>query len=224
MGRPLRRSAKLHRWSLPGLAVALTGTTVSAWAAPVMAATPPAAATEPAAVVAMEGEPTREGEPSQEALALARADETGQRIEVRAAATETETLWANPNGTLTMAVSETPIRVERPDGSLVDVDTTLRTTEAGLEPAATPTDVVLSDSGSGVLAQAAPTDGSASVGLGFEGRLDAPVVDGNVATYPLNASTDVRVAATESGFAAHVLLDSAPQDAPVYRFPLHLEG
>jgi len=103
-----------------------------------MAATPPTTATEAAAVVAMEGEPTQGGEPSQEALALARADETGHRIEVRAAATETETLWANPNGTLTLAVTETPIRVERADGSLVDVDTTLRTTDAGLEPVASP--------------------------------------------------------------------------------------
>jgi len=32
MGRPLRRRAVLHRWIVPGLAVALTGTTDNALA------------------------------------------------------------------------------------------------------------------------------------------------------------------------------------------------
>lgn len=227
LGAPVRSGHSVDlRSSIAGLlAIALTsaGVVLVGSGAPV-AADVRSTSLSPTGAILTEGEPTEDGAPSEEALALAQADETEHRVEVQSAATETQTVWANPNGTLTLAVTETPTRVERPNGSLVDINTTLHSTAEGLEPVASPVEVVLSGSGDGVLAQALVNDGQDSLGLGFDEQLSAPVVQGDAATYQLDAASDVRVAATESGFSAHVVLTEAPPAPPVYRFPLQLDG
>lgn len=68
----------------------------------------------------------------------------------------------------------------------------MQPTSAGLAPTVTAPDIVFSDSGDGVLAQVSERCGP-SVGLGFAGQLDAPVVQGDTATYANDATTDVRV-------------------------------
>lgn len=69
------------------------------------------------------GEP---GEASEEARALDEAAATGRPVEVTGAATETQTVMANPDGTLTLSVAAAPVRTKDPKGELVDIDPTLQ--------------------------------------------------------------------------------------------------
>jgi RHS repeat-associated protein len=165
--------------------------------------------------------------PSAEATALTQAKETGKRVEVTAEDTSTSTEYANPNGTLTRVVSQGPVRVRDEQGDWVPVDMGLvpSTSSGRLSPQASPTVKSFSDTGSGVLASLS-LPGSTSLGMGFADALDAPVVDGNTATYPFAGGDPEKlvVSALNTGFAAHVELASAPESAPTYTFPLTLNG
>jgi RHS repeat-associated protein len=165
------------------------------------------------------------GDPSAEAVALAEAARTGHRVEVVEEDTETETVFANPDGTLTSAVTQLPTRFREADGDLVPVDMGLAAAGGRLVPAASATDVSFSATGSGVLADLA-TAGGSSFGLKLTTGLDAPTVTDAGATYPVSGAdpATVRVAATSEGFSAHVVLPSAPGSAPTYLFPLQLDG
>ncbi|MFL6076325.1 MAG: LamG-like jellyroll fold domain-containing protein [Mycobacteriales bacterium] len=156
--------AGLGRVGLLGLAVAATVT---------VAGFPAAAEPRPAspdAVASVGG-----------ALAAARA--SGHRVEVTGQRTETTQVFANPSGTLTAKVAPQPVRVRRTDGSWTPVDNTLRRTGSGaVAPAASPLKLSLSGGGAGPLVSL--TRDGRSVALGWPGRLPAPALKGDTATYP----------------------------------------
>src|SRR5215213_8481379 len=64
--------------------------------------------------------------PADERVASAAARAAGQPVEVTAARSQTQQVFANPDGTFTARVSARPVRIKRADGSWVPVDTTLR--------------------------------------------------------------------------------------------------
>jgi len=194
----------------------------------VMAATPaPArAATRPAtAVTTVAGTNDGDGSSSAEAKALTEAAASDEPVPVPADNTETETVYANPNGSLTAEISQAPVRVPDSSGKLVPVDTSLTADSGRLTPTAVAEDVSFSGTGDGTLAQMDPA-GPTSFGLGFGTGLGAPTVHGDSASFPVAGSdpATVSVAATTLGFSAHVVLPSAPAQAPTYSFPLDLHG
>lgn len=68
------------------------------------------------------------------------------------------------------------------------------------------------------------TNQGASIAAYWPADLPAPKVSGPQATYVLSENEDLTVTATHRGFDAHIVLEEAPQTAPVYRFPIDLDG
>lgn len=165
------------------------------------------------------------GNPSAEADALTKAKSTKSKVEVAADRTTTDTVWANPDGTLSRNSAQAPIRAKNAKGDLVPVDLDLASNGSRLAPKAANTDVSFSSTGNGPLATLA-TAGSTSVGLNYSGALGAPTVSNGTASYALtgHAGQDLAVTSTSTGFAAHVILSAAPTTAPTYTFPLQLHG
>ncbi len=119
--------------------------------------------------------------PGSEAAALAQAQDSGERVEVRAATTETRQVFANPSGTLTMEQTARPARVRR-GGGWVPVDTRLvRRADGRVAPAATTVDVSFSGGGSAPLARI--SRGASSLSLSWPAPLPQPVVEADTATY-----------------------------------------
>ena len=126
-------------------------------------------------------------------VALAQARKSGQRVEVPSLDSESATVFANPQGSLTQEVSAAPVRVRSGDG-WVPVDPNLVVTPSGVKPKAVPGDVVLSPGGPVPLVstgEIAPlgADGKTRMAdqrlsLGVTAALPAPSLDGATATYP----------------------------------------
>jgi hypothetical protein len=123
-----------------------------------------------------------EGSASSTAAALAKAQETDERVEVKSERTEKVTVWANPDGTLTRDVAVAPVRAKNSVGDLVPIDTELAATRGRLSPNATTGNVSFSGDGSGSLAVYDLTK-SQSVALAFKGDLGDPSVKGSTARY-----------------------------------------
>ncbi|MGO1052196.1 LamG-like jellyroll fold domain-containing protein [Crossiella sp. CA198] len=131
-----------------------------------------------------------------------------QPVKVTAKTTETTEVMANPNGSFTLTEHIKPVRAKRGD-TWVPIDLTLRTRADGLvEPAASPVDLRLSGGGTQALATLG-RDGR-EVGLGWEGVLPAPVLDGRTATYrEVLPGADLVVRATLTGFSQLLVVKNA---------------
>lgn len=95
-----------------------------------------------------------------DSVALDQAQRTGKKVEILSKRTETETTFANPQGTLTTELSSGPIRVKKGD-SLVPIDTALEVTDVGISPKAAPGEITMSNGGA---------EGSELVAIGAKGR------------------------------------------------------
>ena len=202
---------------LAGLVVAslVAGGLVSTVQAGPVSATPAVAAPAKAKAVS--------SQPGDEAAALVKARTSGKRVEVTSERTATETLWADPAGTLTLETSAAPIRTRTDDGAWTAIDTDLVGVDGRLEPEAVTGDLSVSATGSGPLATLKP-NADTSLSLSFDAQVAAPVVEGDTAVYAVSDSLSLGVSATNSGFSARLRLDSAPASAPRYVFPLDLKG
>lgn len=130
--------------------------------------------------VAAPAAPVREA--STEAAASTAARKQNQPVTVSGRTTETSLVVANPDGSFTHTEHVKPVRAKR-DDAWVSIDLTLRRRADGLvEPAASPVDLRLSGGGGQALARLG-RDGR-EVGLGWDGALPAPVLEGPTATYP----------------------------------------
>ena len=114
------------------------------------------------------------------AVALDQAEATGARVEVTSERTETDTVWANPSGTVTQEISVSPVRVATGAG-WVPVDYSLRQVGGRLEPVASDADVSFAAGDAGDLVSM-NSDGS-SFALDWPGVLPTPSVAGDTATY-----------------------------------------
>ena len=133
---------------------------------------------------------------------------SGQAVEVESLRTETEQVFANPDGTFTLSQSVLPVRVRRGAG-WVPVDTTLhRRADGSIAPAAAAVDLTLSGGGAAALVRVSK-DGH-EFGLGWPGALPAPVLDGSVATYPeVLPGVDLAVTVSVLGFSEVLVVKSA---------------
>ncbi|MEV0607138.1 FG-GAP-like repeat-containing protein [Polymorphospora rubra] len=151
----------------------------------------------------------------------------GVRIEVDAMTTETQQVFADPDGTFTLEQRVRPVRVKRGD-SWTPVDTTLVFTPDGrVEPKVTAVDLSFSAGGDTALAQLAQ-DGR-RLNLGWETELPRPVLDGDTATYAnVLPDVDLVVRADVEGFS-EVLVIKTPEAAEnpalaTARFPISTDG
>lgn len=159
------------------------------------------------------------------AAALAVADQSGDPVEIPALRTEFETVYANPDQTLTTEISGEPVRTSQ-SGDLVPVDTSLDTTATGrLAPDAVETPLTISGDGGGDLARL-NLDGPGAIAVRSSEPLTDPSVSGAEATFPVAGAPGqaVTVTALPTGFATRVVLDSAPADPPVYSFTFAHSG
>lgn len=143
--------------------------------------------------------------------AVKQARELGQRVEITALRTESETVYANPSGTRTLETSAVPVRT-RKDGRWARIDTTLvRTAEGTIEPVATSMSMEFSAGGTEPLAriQSGPT----TMELTFPKPLPEPTLSGNEARYAeVFPGVDLVVRAEPDTFS-HVLVVKNAQAA-----------
>src|SRR2546423_1672047 len=170
---------------------------VAPWTAgPVHAAPPPRAPAEAA------------GAPA----ALAAARSTGRPVEAVDRRTETQQVFAQPNGSWRLVQSMTPVRVRRGTG-WAPVDTRLGARPDGsIAPAATVTDLALSGGGDGPLARL--TQAGRSLSIARPGSLPGPALAGDTATHPqLLPGVGLRVRAPAEG-VSQGLVGKTPPAAP----------
>ncbi|MFJ2738034.1 DNRLRE domain-containing protein [Streptomyces sp. NPDC087440] len=202
------------------------------------------AATTAHAAPRPDGKPTPKQDASSASL---EARMTGQRVEVLGERTETQTVWANPDGTLTEDQAAGPIRFRGPDGAWTDVDIELKkSADGGVESKAHPLGLTLAGQraerpdadatkrlrSAEPVAAANPlvsltSDRGRRIELGWRGALPAPRIDGTKATYPKALPhADLVVDATRTGFEQFLLLKSreAVDEAGTLRMTLNATG
>jgi hypothetical protein len=132
------------------------------------------------------------------AAASARARATGKPVLAAAMTTPTREVTANPNGTFTMTISPSPVRVER-HGAWVALDATLHANADGtISPAAVPGALTLSGGGTGALATM--TSGGQQLSVTLPAVLPKPTISGASATYAnVVPGADLVVTATSQG-------------------------
>ncbi len=181
VGRPLSKTMSFVSVALLG-AGTLTGLTGTA-----AGAAPPAAADCVSA--------------ADEAAALAAARACGTAVQNLAGRTETHETFANPDGTWTAKIYAGPVRTRGADGGWVPVDLTMRAEADGsVAPVAHPAGLRLSGAkGAGKHDVVSILVGGKRVSLGWDGPLDAPVLDGNRATYQeVKPGVDLVIEATRT--------------------------
>ena len=143
--------------------------------------------------------------PLDSARASARAASSGHAIPVPGATTATQTLTANPDGTLTLHQSIAPVR-KRVGGVWEALDATLkRESDGSVSPATTTSALTLSGGGRGPLATMSTLGTSLSMWLPV--TLPAPVLSGRTATYRnVLPGVDVQVRANVQGGFSDVLV------------------
>lgn len=147
-------------------------------------------------------------ETAQEREALAEADDSGERVEVPSATTETTQVFAEPDGTFTLEEYPQPVRVRDGDG-WTPVDTTLTQHEDGtIGPQAAAADLAFSAGGAAPMARIQL--GSNTVELDWVSELPEPQLDGNTATYPdVLPDVDLVLTAGVDGFSQVLEVHSA---------------
>jgi hypothetical protein len=130
--------------------------------------------------------------------ALTQARRTGVPVPADAATTPTDTVVANPTGTLTLTRHVVPVR-KWVGGLWRDLDATLvRNSDGSVSPAVSSADLRLSGGGSGPLVMM--NSGGASLGFSLPVSLPAPTLSGTTATYAgVLPGIDVQVTATSLG-------------------------
>lgn len=146
-----------------------------------------------------------------EADASAAARASGERVEVGSLRGETRDVFALPSGQFELVQHQRPVRT-RKDGKWLPVDTTLtRLADGGIAPIASSVDIRFSGGGDEPFARMSRA--GEGFALSWPGRLPAPQVDGDTATYPeVLPGVDLQVRADVDGFT-HLLVVKTPQAA-----------
>ncbi|MFF4266465.1 ricin-type beta-trefoil lectin domain protein [Streptomyces virginiae] len=129
-----------------------------------------------------------------------------------ASTTETDTVVANPNGSLSLTRSVAPLRTRR-DGKWVDLDAALvKAADGTLRPKATVNGLTLSGGGTVPLA-ALEQDGKQLV-LSWPEPLPTPVLEGDSALYrEVLPGTDLKVTADKAGGISQILVVKSAEAA-----------
>jgi hypothetical protein len=151
------------------------------------------------------------------------AQVAGRAVEDLSQRSETEQVFAEPDGTWTSSSSLTPERVKEADGSWKDIDTTLEARDGGLMPKVAIGDLQISNGGDKSLASMS-VDGR-DLAWSWPTVLPKPFVHGNQATYPdVVPNGDLVVTATPSGFQHDLVLRQAPTSPLVLKTPVVTDG
>jgi len=143
-------------------------------------------------------------------VAQQRAAATGEPVEVVEARDEYSQTFANPDGSFTLAESVAPQRARAADGSWVAPDSTLvRRADGSIGPRAAVTDLSFSTGGDGAgmirLARAGQ-----GVTLDWPGRLPAPKLSADTATYPdVLPGVDLLLTASVEGYQQVLVVKTA---------------
>ncbi|MFD6140282.1 LamG domain-containing protein [Promicromonospora sp. NPDC060271] len=183
--------------AIPAQAEGLVSGTAARSAAPDSAGAPGA----PSAA-ALAG-PTRQERAEQKAAATARA--TGKRVEVPELRTETQSVYAEPDGQMVAELNSSPIRAKAENGTWKKIDTDLSAGKDGLlRPGATPVDLAFSPGGPDT-DLARMEQGGAALSLEPSENLPAPSLDGATATYEdVRPGVDLQVVAYSYGFSTRL--------------------
>ncbi|MFG2294988.1 FG-GAP-like repeat-containing protein [Streptomyces sp. NPDC048603] len=197
-GPPSRRAPVLT------LATALVATLVGALPA-AAAGAPALTSAVQAAKDAKADQENMSPEAKASAKAEAEAKRTGKRVEVPSLRSETEEVWANPDGSFTSEQSLVPTRVRR-GGAYVPVDTGLVKQKDGrIAPKATVAG--LSFSGGGKAPLVTMRKDGRDITLSWPKPLPTPTVEGNSATYAeVMKGVDLRVSADVTGFSHQLVV------------------
>lgn len=181
----------------------------------------PAGATVTAAVVDTPHADVSEAVTRPEAAQYAKSE--GHRVEVMGERSETNSTFANPDGSWTLEASTQPRRVLK-GGVWQDVDTTLVADATGVHPRQAADSLAFSTGGNTSLVSL--SDGAATTGMKWAGVLPVPTLHGNTATYPnVVAGVDLALTANTLGFEASIVLKAKPANlSAVYRLPLISHG
>ncbi|MFI1365257.1 DNRLRE domain-containing protein [Streptomyces griseochromogenes] len=188
------------------------------------------------ALESVQSHPIKEAESPEAALAAAKVQD--RKVEVLQLRTETDTVHANPDGTLTRETAAGPIRMIK-DGRWVDVDLDLeRDASGGVSAEAHPEGLRLAGKGGAPAASlraaaTAPQDqardlitlgsGGRRIAVQWKGGLPAPRLSGNIATYEdAVPGGDLIVEATRTGFEQYLKLHKAPQGGAPMTLPIEL--
>ncbi|MFI5908163.1 LamG-like jellyroll fold domain-containing protein [Dactylosporangium sp. NPDC051541] len=157
------------------------------------------------ATPATAGPPPVADKPLSTEQALAKARLTRTAVPVPAATTATDTLTANPNGTLTSNRTVVPVR-KQVNGVWTPVDATLHVnTDGSLSPKVSTSDLKLSGGGDRALARMARQGTTLGLDLAF--ALPAPTLSGATATYAnVLPDVDLKVTANDQGGFSEVLV------------------
>jgi hypothetical protein len=148
------------------------------------------------------------GQTAEETAALARAESTGEPVEVLSQRTETSQVFANPAGDFTEHTYALPQWV-RQDGRLVEIDTSLSANGDGtFSPTATEVGVTFSGGGDGPMATVV-RDGR-TLSFSWPEPLPEPVINGDTATYPeVIEGVDLQLQARSGGFGQVLVVKDA---------------
>lgn len=138
-------------------------------------------------------------------------------VEVGELTTEDRIVHKQPDGSMLATLNVEPVRVKQ-DGRWNPVDTTLmRRPDGSFGPRAIPSDLVLSPGGAGPLVRLGK--GTKSVALSWPGKLPAPVIAGDTATYPeVLPGVDLLMRAEAKGYAQRLVIkNSAAAKNPALR-------
>jgi hypothetical protein len=152
---------------------------------------------------------------------LAKAESSGEKVEITSKRTETSEEYATPDGNFEAVEHLRPVRA-RVGGQWRGIDTTLRKAPDGaITPGVTTVGLRLSGGGSGPLVRMERAGRGMS--LTWPKALPEPTLNGDTATYEVSQDVDLRVRVEPDGYSTYILIKS-PEAArdPVLR-ELHLD-
>lgn len=142
--------------------------------------------------------------------AVAQARKSGKSVQVTSATTASSTLTANPNGTLTLTQSVTPVR-KKINGAWQNLDATLVKTAHGYSPRVSTDTLTFSAGGGGPLVSLGLGTSSLSFSLPKTFTLTTPTVSGASATYhDVLPGVDLEVTAdNQGGYSESLIVENA---------------
>ncbi|MFC4329516.1 LamG domain-containing protein [Streptomyces andamanensis] len=147
---------------------------------------------------------------SSDSRASALAAETGERVTVDAATTESSQVFANPDGTFTQEMNAAPVRARKDDGTWAPIDTTLvRDAEGSIHAENTAADLTFSAGGSDDHLVTLE-NGRHKLQLGWPTELPKPQLNGDTATYAgVLPDVDLQLTALSSGYTSVLVVKTA---------------
>ena len=161
-------------------------------------------------------------------VALAEAARTGRPVELASETTETTISYAQPDGTVQVESAAGPVRT-KVAGEWVAVDTALRATGGGVQPAAVTGEITFSGGGTAPMAVLGDGEGT-SLSLSWPADLPKPELVGDTATYRnVFPGVDLVLTATRLGFQQQLVVNSRPDAATLGKlsrleFPMSATG